>query len=160
MFSYWCMYANCVRVCLCLHMADCKYKVNSETVLFYNICFPLTSTHLITNLLSLGNLKWFRLQLCVLQPLTKNVSKQIGVLLPVNQCSYIRAIHILSLYITFQKCRRVKTGTHTTLKPYSKGKQDANNQKQSSRIFPKILISFKKSKILSGETSWNNMRSD
>jgi len=25
--SYWCMYANCVWVCLCLYMANSKYKV-------------------------------------------------------------------------------------------------------------------------------------
>ena len=42
-------------------------------------------------------------------------SKQTGVLHPVSQCGYIRAIHILSSYITFFfiKCIRVKAGICT-----------------------------------------------
>ena len=52
-------------------------------------------------------------------------------------------------------------GLYTDLKPCLKG-ENTNITKNDLKLifFPKILISFKKLKIFSGEISLNNMRSD
>ena len=52
-------------------------------------------------------------------------------------------------------------GLYTVLKPCLKG-ENTNITNNNLKLFfsPKILISFKKSKIFSGEISLNNMRSD
>ena len=51
-------------------------------------------------------------------------------------------------------------GLYTVLKPCLKGENTNINKRSQINFFPKILISFKKLKIFSGEISLNNMRSD
>ena len=51
-------------------------------------------------------------------------------------------------------------GLYTVLKPCLKGENTNITKNDLNLFFPKILISFKKLKIFSGEISWNNMRSD
>ena len=52
-------------------------------------------------------------------------------------------------------------GVYTVLKPCLKG-ENTNITKNDLKLKknPKILISFKRLKIFSGEISWKNMRSD